>query len=440
MGLPGLTRFQGDKLYGLPIARRRGAARNMIAGTAVASPPTITLSKGSGATALTLAGGGTGYVVNEQIVLAGGTSSYATILQVTAVSGGVITGIAIIRRGVYTVVPSNPVAQATSGGVGTGATFTMTYSGSSPGSPANLVALTNVNSAIRFTGNGPAGNGGGNLVGGGTACSFEWCTDAPLFDIRLSGSNTIGMLYIDGVRANDGWSTDASGAVYLMTVDWSGVRKPHTYKILNVNSGFAGLYLGNLDTAWYPTGPRLPLAWGLGDSYMYGTNATNIAMAGFDVMCELLGLEPMPDGIGSTGWLTTSTNAPAQRVADKLATLVFDPDYVFLDLGFNDGGGNMTTLATNFDATVAAVRAAKPKAKIIVFGPATPVGNTTNLGLVKAAVSARCTALGLVFIDVQDWVNSSNKSLYTAVDNTHPTQAGYDYIGGRKAQAVAAYL
>jgi len=440
MAQPALNKPQGDRLYGLPLARRRSATMGLVPPAAVA-PTALTLTKGSGATAAAVASGGTGYVVGDLITLTGGTTSYPTILRVAAISSGAVTSVSTIVNGIYTVNPTNPVAQGSSTGAGAGATFTMTYGAGSLSSIGNRVQLNATNAAYRFTGNGPTA--GANTVGNGTACTWEWCSDAPTIEIRLAGSNTLGMLFIDGVRANDsGFTTDASGAAYLYVVDFGGVRKPRTFKIMNVNSNFGGVNIGTADTIWYPNQPRRPLAWGIGDSYMYGNGADNISRVAFNTMCELLGLEPLPDGIGGQGWASTGSNYAATRVTAKLATLTFQPDYVFIDLGYNDSvaptAGSLVQSA--FADCVAAIRAAAPKAKIIAFGPATPVGNTTNLTGIKAALITACTTAGVTFIDVQDWVSATNKGIYTSGDNVHPTQAGHDYIGGRKAQAVAAYL
>lgn len=84
-----------------------------------------------------IAGGGTGYVVDEIITLTGGTAARQGRLRVTAISGGVITAaevdggsseVAVGRdRGEYSVEPGNPVSQGSSSGSGTGATFTLTF-------------------------------------------------------------------------------------------------------------------------------------------------------------------------------------------------------------------------------------------------------------------------------------------------------------------------
>ena len=79
------------------------------------------------ASALTISGGGTGYVVNDTITLAGGTNTAPTVLKVTAVASGAVTAATIQTPGSYTVLPANPVAQASTSGAGTGATFAVTW-------------------------------------------------------------------------------------------------------------------------------------------------------------------------------------------------------------------------------------------------------------------------------------------------------------------------
>lgn len=69
--------------------------------------------------------GGTGYAAGDDIVLAGGTSTTPATLRVLTVSSGVVTGVAVKVQGSYSVTPSNAVAQASTTGSGTGATFTM---------------------------------------------------------------------------------------------------------------------------------------------------------------------------------------------------------------------------------------------------------------------------------------------------------------------------
>lgn len=74
-----------------------------------------------------IAGGGSGHAVGDVVPIAGGTSTTTASIRVTAVSSGVITGLEFAEPGVYSVKPSNPVAQGTSSGSGTGATFVVIW-------------------------------------------------------------------------------------------------------------------------------------------------------------------------------------------------------------------------------------------------------------------------------------------------------------------------
>jgi hypothetical protein len=138
-----------------------------------ATLPSLAVTVGSGATlaavmkavSATVAAGGSGYVVGDTITLAGGTKSQAITLTVTTVSGGAITGVSITTAGSYTVLPSSPVAQASTSGSGTGATFTVLW-----GLLRVIVGTsgTGYTSSSAFTVTGGGGTGGGTgtvLVG-----------------------------------------------------------------------------------------------------------------------------------------------------------------------------------------------------------------------------------------------------------------------------------
>ncbi len=74
-----------------------------------------------------IAGGGSGYALLDEVTLAGGTFGTQVVAYVTHVSGGVIDGIALKTPGSYTALPSNPVSVASTTGAGTGATFNLVF-------------------------------------------------------------------------------------------------------------------------------------------------------------------------------------------------------------------------------------------------------------------------------------------------------------------------
>jgi len=91
------------------------------------------------ASAAAVAAGGSGYVAGDVITLAtpsGGLGVPASVLVLTIGGGGSVATVAIISTvfgqspalgGSYITIPTNPQAQGTTSGVGTGATFNLTF-------------------------------------------------------------------------------------------------------------------------------------------------------------------------------------------------------------------------------------------------------------------------------------------------------------------------
>jgi hypothetical protein len=125
-----------------------------------------TVPVGSGATAasklgavsaVVVAGGTSGYAVNDTVTLTGGTFTQAVVLLVTGVSAGVITTVSVQTAGTYTVLPSNPVSQGSTSGVGAGVpTFTITWGVSSLVVTAGGVAYP-AGTTVTFSGGAGSG-------------------------------------------------------------------------------------------------------------------------------------------------------------------------------------------------------------------------------------------------------------------------------------------
>lgn len=92
---------------------------------------TPTTGSGGAATAVmkavtaAVAAGGSGYAVNDTVTLTGGTGTKSVLTVLTVDGSGAILTCSITTVGAYTVLPSSPVAQGSTSGSGTSATFTM---------------------------------------------------------------------------------------------------------------------------------------------------------------------------------------------------------------------------------------------------------------------------------------------------------------------------
>lgn len=116
-----------------------------------------TLTPTMKAVSAAIASGGTDYAVNDTITLAGGTFGTAAVLTVTAVNSGVITAVSLTTAGSYTVLPSNPVAQGSTSGSGTTATFTMAWGLLSVAVTGGSQAGYTAQSVVVITGGGGSG-------------------------------------------------------------------------------------------------------------------------------------------------------------------------------------------------------------------------------------------------------------------------------------------
>ena len=112
------------------------AVTRTASGSAYTTPPTITISPPTtsggvqatatctlGAIVAVVSAGGSGYLVGDVLTISGGTFTVAATVTVATLSGSAVATVTISNGGSYTLFPTNPVS--TTGGTGTGATFTL---------------------------------------------------------------------------------------------------------------------------------------------------------------------------------------------------------------------------------------------------------------------------------------------------------------------------
>lgn len=99
-----------------------------------------------GAISATVSAGGSGYAVGDTIYPTGGTSAVVAAFTVATLSGSAVATVTMTVPGIYTATPSNPVAQGSTSGAGTGCTLTVTYNNLS--SPVYNLGITDLSNAL----------------------------------------------------------------------------------------------------------------------------------------------------------------------------------------------------------------------------------------------------------------------------------------------------
>lgn len=427
------------------------AAPNVAAGripAPLASPlPTCVVQRAWGlSVSASIVAGGSDYAVNDTITLAGGTTTTPAIVRVASVSSGAVSSVTVVRPGVYSASPAGTFTQASTSGAGTGFQMTGNWTGNPTGlNSADINNFAATNPLFRFWGNGPtnvASSGGyGNTVGNGTMTTWEWDSNAAYLEVRMLAFSTYGALYIDDRRVMEGhFATDGSAANVLYQVTHATAVK-RRYKLMLSSGLFVGVRVSTASTATVtaPAASR-PLVWGLGDSYMFGSGANDVTLSSFGVMCQELGIDGLADGVGGSGWTGGTAGTAADRIAAKLVPLTRDPDYIVWDIGYNNFASSLSAVTAAMESAIVAAKAAVPTAKHFAFSPATPLGETPQLLALKNAMAAKFAEHDIPMIDQANWVNASNKAIYTGADDTHPTPAGHAYLGARKAAALRPML
>jgi hypothetical protein len=77
---------------------------------------------GQSVSAAAIAAAGAGYAANDTITLANGV-----VIRVLTVTAGAVATVSVVNSGNAATPPANPQAQISTSGVGTGATFTLTW-------------------------------------------------------------------------------------------------------------------------------------------------------------------------------------------------------------------------------------------------------------------------------------------------------------------------
>jgi len=177
-------------------------------------------------TTVAVSAGGSGYLVNDVLTFVGGTFTTAAQVRVATLGGGgAVATVVILTPGSYTALPTNPVS--VTGGTGTGATFTATWSYLTlMGIVAPTTALTAVDGGV------------GNLNG-----AYTWKYTYVTPTVESNGSPVTGSLSLTNRQASLTGITVSSNP---------SVTKRRIYRTLASGSDwkFVGDITNNVDTTF----------------------------------------------------------------------------------------------------------------------------------------------------------------------------------------------
>lgn len=297
----------------------------------------------------------------------------------------------------------------------------------------------------------------GNLTSSQAVWSVEFGTDAQTFQVRFN-YQTAGVyrLSVDGRKVTDllqsvGGTT--AGSSHLLTIDL-GSAAPRVIRLDFYTVPFGGVFLPPTATMWstVPNGGRFMV---FGDSLSDGS-AQNTGGGGgtwFHRAARLLGSnDAWDEARGGTGYITPGSFA---TLADRVATdvIAWNPTRLVVWAGYNDNGGNQTTIGTAASSLYAAIKAGLPDCETYVIGCWSPTGTpATSISNTDATLRTAAAGAGLPFISPLTggcydntgtlvathgaFITAANAAGYVGADAIHPTDAGHVYLSRRITAAI----
>jgi lysophospholipase L1-like esterase len=223
------------------------------------------------------------------------------------------------------------------------------------------------------------------------------------------------------------------------------------------DNGLLGVYVGPTETVREaPTSDSLTSCL-LGDSYVYGSDATALGDGFGAVMADWLGIRAHTNSAsGGTGWATTgSPYTFAQRIANGDLALGGLPKIIVLMGSYNDIGASVTAITANALAGLNTARALYPDAIIPVLGvfPGKTGPNSAAIAAENAVLAAvtQFSDYWTRFIPISTRLTgplisgtgtiaaltgSGNSDIYTNASGIHPPTSGHVFIGRFCADAI----
>lgn len=188
--------------------------------------------------------------------------------------------------------------------------------------------------------------------------------------------------------------------------------------------------------------PEHPHVLVFGDSWTYGSAASDPTLGYAYLLAGLLGGETTVDGVRGSGYLKPGIDGPT--FVERIAALdpALDPDLVIIQGSINDRASGVAGYREAVTAAWDALAATYPDATIVVLGPAPhelPVGGAT--ARIDQDLAALAGGRGWWYISPvqEEWITDQNYLTVIDVDlgNKHPSTEGHRYLAEKVAAALA---
>lgn len=188
--------------------------------------------------------------------------------------------------------------------------------------------------------------------------------------------------------------------------------------------------------------PEHPTVLVFGDSWTYGSAATDPTLGYAYVLADLLDGETIVKGVRGSGYLKPGLDGPAfgERIAALDPTL--SPDLIILQGSINDRAQGETGYRGAVTAAWDAMSAKYPEATIVILGPAPhelPVGAET--ARIDVDLGELAAARGWWYISpiAQNWITEQNylSVIDVEIGRKHPSTDGHRFLAEKVAAALA---
>lgn len=187
--------------------------------------------------------------------------------------------------------------------------------------------------------------------------------------------------------------------------------------------------------------PEHPTVLVFGDSWTYGSAATDPTLGYAYRLADLIDGETIVNGVRGSGYLKPGLDGPAfgERIAALDPTLT--PDLIILQGSINDRAQGEAGYGEAVTAAWDAMAEKYPEATIVILGPAPhelPVGAETARIDVDLGELAAARSWWYISPIAQDWITDQNylSVIDVEVGRKHPSTDGHRYLAEKLATVL----